>query len=261
MISQEEFDKIEMEKGCGYWYECTDRACPCAITMENKGLTKEIWEGFKEEQQDMLDSLEDFEYESIMICPKCGQEVEELDLDEDICDDCYWDRVMDEDWQNETTGEWGLEKSIFDYIEESFGIANFLEWIRSWQETQEWDFPNWIWKEVPDLYTDPFKVNLELYRGLYVDQECLISTGGCSWTSNKDVAIKFACNNPYERDIDERELIPKPILVTKFGVGISLQMMLDEFKKWLDMEDLENLFEENEYISDMDLKDCKIEIL
>ena len=49
MISQEKFDQIEMDYDCGYWFECCERCCPCAISTENKGLTQKIWDGFKKE--------------------------------------------------------------------------------------------------------------------------------------------------------------------------------------------------------------------
>ena len=92
MISQERFNQIEMEKGCGYWYECTDRACPCAITVENKGLTEEIWTGFKKAQKELIDSMDDFEWEptpNMKRCEKCGVLVEEDELTNGMCDDCY----------------------------------------------------------------------------------------------------------------------------------------------------------------------------
>lgn len=57
MISQERFDEIESQHGCGYWYECCDRACPCAITTENKGLKQEIWDDFKKEQEELAEEF------------------------------------------------------------------------------------------------------------------------------------------------------------------------------------------------------------
>ena len=66
MISQERFNEIELEYGCGYWHECCDRACPCAITMENKGLRQDIWDDFKKWQQELA-----------------GQTVELLDMEEE----------------------------------------------------------------------------------------------------------------------------------------------------------------------------------
>lgn len=40
VISQEKLNQIESEYGCGYYHLCWGKACPCAITTENKGLTK-----------------------------------------------------------------------------------------------------------------------------------------------------------------------------------------------------------------------------
>jgi hypothetical protein len=40
-MSQEQFNKIEMEYGCGYWNMCWEHACPCAITTSILGYTKE----------------------------------------------------------------------------------------------------------------------------------------------------------------------------------------------------------------------------
>ena len=65
MISQEKFDQIELDHDCGYWFECCDRACPCAITTENKGLRQDIWDGFKKEQREFAAECDnnDFQYE------------------------------------------------------------------------------------------------------------------------------------------------------------------------------------------------------
>jgi len=90
MISQETFNKIYLEHGCGYWNICWEHACPCAITVEHKGLQQDIWDGMVEENKmiaeeyteeresddryyndDIYDELEydDTEYE----CPFCHQ--------------------------------------------------------------------------------------------------------------------------------------------------------------------------------------------
>ena len=54
MLTQEQFDKIEMEHGCGYWNVCWEHACPCAITTENKGLTLEIYDSMIEETREVI---------------------------------------------------------------------------------------------------------------------------------------------------------------------------------------------------------------
>ncbi|WP_315072618.1 hypothetical protein [uncultured Clostridium sp.] len=51
MLSKEEFEKIELEHGCGYWNLCWEHTCPCAITAENKGLREDIYNGFIEENR------------------------------------------------------------------------------------------------------------------------------------------------------------------------------------------------------------------
>lgn len=65
MISQKQFDQIELEYGCGYWNICSERACPCAITTENKGLQESIYNGFVEENRKLTEEYEkdDFDYE------------------------------------------------------------------------------------------------------------------------------------------------------------------------------------------------------
>lgn len=62
MISQERFNLIESEHGCGYYYLCWEKACPCAITTENKGLTKQIYDGFIEENRKLAEEFEDDDY-------------------------------------------------------------------------------------------------------------------------------------------------------------------------------------------------------
>ena len=53
MISQKQFNNLEIEHGCGYYNMCCDHACPCAITVENKGLQKSIYDGMSEENRQM----------------------------------------------------------------------------------------------------------------------------------------------------------------------------------------------------------------
>jgi len=63
MISQETFDKIEMGYDCGYYFECCERSCPCAITTEKKGLTQKIWDDFKKEQKELAENYDSNEFE------------------------------------------------------------------------------------------------------------------------------------------------------------------------------------------------------
>lgn len=58
MISQEQFTKIEYEHGCGYWNLCWEHACPCAITVEHKGLRQDIWDSMVEENKKIVEEYE-----------------------------------------------------------------------------------------------------------------------------------------------------------------------------------------------------------
>lgn len=51
MLTVERFNEIESEYGCGYYQLCWEKACPCAIITENKGLSKEIYYKFIEENE------------------------------------------------------------------------------------------------------------------------------------------------------------------------------------------------------------------
>lgn len=58
MITQEQFDKIELEHGCGYWNLCWEHACPCAITVEHKGLRQDIWNSIVEENKKITEEYD-----------------------------------------------------------------------------------------------------------------------------------------------------------------------------------------------------------
>lgn len=90
MISQEEFDEIEAEHNCGYWNECWEHACPCAIMVEDKGLRQDIWDEIKKEQREIAEELneDDDYYEPMDRCKKCGNFVEARTLENGICMDC-----------------------------------------------------------------------------------------------------------------------------------------------------------------------------
>ena len=102
MISQETFNKLELEYGCGYWNLCWKHACPCAITVENKGLQQSIYDSMCEEnrlmakQSDIEDSYNDIVYDcedayederndDYYECPFCNQIV-----DSELKCDCTW---------------------------------------------------------------------------------------------------------------------------------------------------------------------------
>jgi hypothetical protein len=90
MISQGKFNEIELEHGCGYWNICTEHACPCAITTENKGLKQNIWDDFIKENEELAKeySNNDFEYEPIERCKRCGSLAKESDLYDGLCLEC-----------------------------------------------------------------------------------------------------------------------------------------------------------------------------
>ena len=119
MISQETFDRLELKHGCGYWNLCVERTCPCAISVENKGLQESIYDSLSEEARQVAkqsniedideDDYEDDEYEgedngefvwhaetvddtpSWGVCEKCGEEISIVTASRygDKCQDCY----------------------------------------------------------------------------------------------------------------------------------------------------------------------------
>ena len=86
MISQENFDRIEMEHGCGYWNMCWEHVCPCAITTENKGLTESIYNGFVEENRKISEEFNENEFNEEMEELKRIEEIENMDMS-----GSYWD--------------------------------------------------------------------------------------------------------------------------------------------------------------------------
>lgn len=87
MISQERFDEVELEHGCGYWNVCYEHACPCAIVTENKGLQEIIYNSLVEEAREAATECEElnFEYNN----DYDYDDDDELDcLDDDYCSDC-----------------------------------------------------------------------------------------------------------------------------------------------------------------------------
>ena len=121
MISQETFNRIEIEHGCGYWNLCWEHACPCAITTENKGLQESIYNGMCEENRLIAkesdieyastedDSYEEDNYEDDTnddlgiledelegdsgwdVCEKCGEEIDIITASRygNKCQECY----------------------------------------------------------------------------------------------------------------------------------------------------------------------------
>lgn len=72
MITPEQFKENEYKYGCGYWNVCWEHACPCAITTENKGLREDIYNGFIKENQEMIDDMNDDDYDDRLPCGCCA---------------------------------------------------------------------------------------------------------------------------------------------------------------------------------------------
>lgn len=79
MITQEQFTKIEYEHGCGYWNLCWDHACPCAITVEHKGLRQDIWDSMVKENKEIVE-----EYEKEFGNKDYKEDYYEVELDDDL---------------------------------------------------------------------------------------------------------------------------------------------------------------------------------
>jgi len=58
MTTQENFNKIESEHGCGCWKLCWEHACSCSITIGNKGLREDIYNGFIEENKQIAEEYD-----------------------------------------------------------------------------------------------------------------------------------------------------------------------------------------------------------
>lgn len=98
MLTQEQFNKIELEHGCGYWNLCWEHACPCAITTENKGLTESIYNSFIEENNRIAEEYDTFDCDDLVHyerCRECGNLHEENDLINGLCYSCY-DELQEE---------------------------------------------------------------------------------------------------------------------------------------------------------------------
>ena len=51
MISKEQFEKIEIEHGCGYWNVCDDHSCPCSPSSPvGQGFNEETYANMKKQQ-------------------------------------------------------------------------------------------------------------------------------------------------------------------------------------------------------------------
>jgi hypothetical protein len=91
MISQETFDRVEMEHGCGYWNMCWEHACPCAITTENKGLTEKIYNDFCEENRKLAEETDIIDFDDFR-----DNTEEELDINA-----IYWDDECEDEFYSE----------------------------------------------------------------------------------------------------------------------------------------------------------------
>lgn len=59
MITEEQFEKIELQHGCGYWNVCDDRACPCHSTANvSQGYNKEVYARMEEQDREYRKQIE-----------------------------------------------------------------------------------------------------------------------------------------------------------------------------------------------------------
>lgn len=59
MITKEQFEKIELAYGCGYWNVCDDHACPCHPTAAvSQGFNKEVYARMKKQDEEERCRLE-----------------------------------------------------------------------------------------------------------------------------------------------------------------------------------------------------------
>lgn len=60
MISKEQFERIEMNHGCGYWNVCDDHACPCSPTAAvSRGFSEAVYERMAEARREETDRFHD----------------------------------------------------------------------------------------------------------------------------------------------------------------------------------------------------------
>ena len=54
-IDEDDFKDVEKEYGCGYWFVCSDRGCPCALSSKTVGYDEQQYRNFDEELRTPLD--------------------------------------------------------------------------------------------------------------------------------------------------------------------------------------------------------------
>lgn len=76
MLTQEQFNKIELQYGCGYWNICWEHACPCAITTENKGLQESIYNSLVQECNEISEDYQnDTDWDWDYFYDECSDDV------------------------------------------------------------------------------------------------------------------------------------------------------------------------------------------
>lgn len=59
MITEEQFNKIELIRGCGYWNVCDDRACPCSPDAAvSKGYNQDVYARMQKQDEEYRRQLE-----------------------------------------------------------------------------------------------------------------------------------------------------------------------------------------------------------
>lgn len=166
-----------------------------------------------------------------------------------------------------------MDKEFFEFLEEEYGIWDFVDYIIDWQKVQEWDFPGMIKRDIPRDTLKPYLKTAKVYRGMYVSPQDVLSSGACSWSLDYSIARDFAVSNQYQKDIYCRSDSPtEPIIFTKEEEIIDLSLMIEDVKEWLkehedEVDDiyqseieefLEGFYEENEVFSDFNIESVYI---
>lgn len=74
-MTKEQFEKIELEYGCGYWYVCDDHSCPCHPTAKvSQGFDDDVYESMKRQQEKDRDFIEQETREIEEYLARCKEE-------------------------------------------------------------------------------------------------------------------------------------------------------------------------------------------
>lgn len=167
MLSQEQFEKIELEHGCGYWNLCWEHACPCAITTENKGLREDIYNGFIKENEKLADeyeSMENIELPKYEKCSECGDWEEEYYMTDGMCSVCFGELQdkMEEESQEEMKSK--MKEQIHEMYDRGDTVEGIAENLSGEDCVQSFrDCPEWCGEDADchDCWIKSLKIELE----------------------------------------------------------------------------------------------------